>query len=913
MAQQNDSEFWQVMVSSTSKDLKNHRTTTETEIKKLNMLPIMMEHMVAAPHPPLQESLDFVDTADIYVGVFANRYGYIPDDSVNNPEKLSITELEYRHALTIGLPVLAFFNKEDILYKTSKEDERNEALNYDKLKNLKNEIGTDYVVGWFDTPQSLANGVSKALKALNDKFEETKIVPGTRRIRELPPKLDFDLIGRTDIVQEVKERLLAGRDVALQGLSGLGTSSIATTIVQDENFLKNFDGVLSLELGIAPNIPNLLGKWCKALHFPQKWIEDNLKDEDARKEVIEKNIADKKMLVFIDEVWPAGNQLNTANVFKLANEDSVYLLTTQSLALANQFATHENTIQVRSLNEDEGLALLDELAPGIAKLIPKEAGKLIRKFHGLPLNLKMIAQELRAAGNDKKELQDTVSDILEEPDEYWEDQNHIFDRTIDALTIAELRTLEILAYLPQSLSRYSMDTATGVTGSKKSIIKKLQRAGYIDRMGGRFGIPLIFIQYLNGRKSDENMVERMKDSSQKMLQFFSELAYTEGAGKRNWRQELENIRETLRLNQAYPKDQERMLQYARLVNGLYYFWKDFGYLEEMVGHLQFVQTNLSKTDYPLDWAETLMNLERANDLLQHKLTTEVKISLEGQTTYRAARIKIEMEMALAFRNKGQGDFEKAKDIWEDALKQIENATFDEGEFKQTEEVKLKERSATAHMNLGGYFFMSGMSAFGQGLSDEANGYFEQARQHLDSAYKIGEEIGDDDIMSQSMITRGAIESDLSQFDEAEKLYHKGLKHAEESGNPLSRAYLLANLGELEARRKNFLSARSYFIKALTLAYRVDEVRLIDDICYNRGDMELAFGNDEADTEKKRESYNKALQFFLKDLSIIEKRNKNDNSLCDVHTKLAEAYEKLDNSELAQEHKNKASKFCRSEG
>ena len=38
---------------------------------------------------PLQKCLEDVASSDIYVGIFAFRYGYIPNDNGENPKNLS--------------------------------------------------------------------------------------------------------------------------------------------------------------------------------------------------------------------------------------------------------------------------------------------------------------------------------------------------------------------------------------------------------------------------------------------------------------------------------------------------------------------------------------------------------------------------------------------------------------------------------------------------------------------------------------------------------------------------------------------------------------------------------------------------------------------------------------------------------
>ena len=45
-----------------------------------------------------------VDEADVYVGVFAYRYGYVPEG-----HDISITEMEYNRAVELDKPRLIFF------------------------------------------------------------------------------------------------------------------------------------------------------------------------------------------------------------------------------------------------------------------------------------------------------------------------------------------------------------------------------------------------------------------------------------------------------------------------------------------------------------------------------------------------------------------------------------------------------------------------------------------------------------------------------------------------------------------------------------------------------------------------------------------------------------------------------------
>src|SRR5215210_7462730 len=94
------------MVSSTARDLPEHRKEVLDACMRQGMFPMMMEHLPASDMEAISASLKLVDEADIYVGVFAHRYGYVPRE--NNPHQLSITEMEYNRAVERKIPRMIF-------------------------------------------------------------------------------------------------------------------------------------------------------------------------------------------------------------------------------------------------------------------------------------------------------------------------------------------------------------------------------------------------------------------------------------------------------------------------------------------------------------------------------------------------------------------------------------------------------------------------------------------------------------------------------------------------------------------------------------------------------------------------------------------------------------------------------------
>jgi len=86
-----------IYISSTYEDLKDCRKAVYDVLRKMRHDVIAMEDYVATDQRPLNKCLTDVAAYGIYVGIFAWRYGYIPPE--DNPEKLSITEREFREAV----------------------------------------------------------------------------------------------------------------------------------------------------------------------------------------------------------------------------------------------------------------------------------------------------------------------------------------------------------------------------------------------------------------------------------------------------------------------------------------------------------------------------------------------------------------------------------------------------------------------------------------------------------------------------------------------------------------------------------------------------------------------------------------------------------------------------------------------
>ena len=149
-------------VSSTFNDLRDHRAIVQVVLKRFGYEDVAMEYYVAEDARPLDRCLADVSACDLYVGIFAWRYGFIPDG-----ETLSITELEYQRAVEAKKPRVLFVVDEDAAWspKMMDRDRTNIEAFHERVKK-------DRMVSKFSTPDTLEARLSAALEQRGAKLLE---------------------------------------------------------------------------------------------------------------------------------------------------------------------------------------------------------------------------------------------------------------------------------------------------------------------------------------------------------------------------------------------------------------------------------------------------------------------------------------------------------------------------------------------------------------------------------------------------------------------------------------------------------------------------------------------------------------------------------------------------------------------
>jgi len=174
-----------IFISSTYQDLVDYRTKAAEAIERLGQQDVRMEVFGARPEGATEVCRDEIDASEVFVGIYAHRYGYIPAGS-----ELSITEMEYHYAVKHKKPVFCFVVEEDYPWRPSFiEDEPART----KLAALKAKINASFVRDTFTSPEELAFKVAasvgrylftKAVKEELDRISEQEpVAVGTEQTR----------------------------------------------------------------------------------------------------------------------------------------------------------------------------------------------------------------------------------------------------------------------------------------------------------------------------------------------------------------------------------------------------------------------------------------------------------------------------------------------------------------------------------------------------------------------------------------------------------------------------------------------------------------------------------------------------------------------------------------------------------
>lgn len=222
-----------VMISSTYADLREHREAVDDALHRLGFFAIGMEYDSAkAGKDVIASSMEMVTRAQAYIGILSHRYGGVPKDAQRNPQKLSITELEYREALKRGIPVYMFLMSKG--HEVKVEDVEMVKANRKKLEALKADARQRSICAEFSSVAELKALVLQSLNEFKEELAQSmrEAEPALNQPRgkaELELTLPPDLLALPDFISGHE---FVGRQAELAWLDQWATSGDSLMVIE---------------------------------------------------------------------------------------------------------------------------------------------------------------------------------------------------------------------------------------------------------------------------------------------------------------------------------------------------------------------------------------------------------------------------------------------------------------------------------------------------------------------------------------------------------------------------------------------------------------------------------------------------------------------------------------------------------
>lgn len=179
-----------VMVSSTFRDLEQHRNELMKALQKEELFPIGMENYVPVPGEDIiSSSLNMVRKSSGYIGLISHRYGQVLGSDSLNPHGYSVTRLEFEEAQRLGLPTLVFVMSDK--HPGTKADFETDAEKLKKLEAFREHAKAGRIYVEFDNLEDFIPKAIHAVASLRRYLEEQdELIPEQPPVAPAPIKPD---------------------------------------------------------------------------------------------------------------------------------------------------------------------------------------------------------------------------------------------------------------------------------------------------------------------------------------------------------------------------------------------------------------------------------------------------------------------------------------------------------------------------------------------------------------------------------------------------------------------------------------------------------------------------------------------------------------------------------------------------
>ena len=367
-----------VFLSSTSRDLAEHRQVVVRRCSALGYAMVAMEEFGAQDGDASLVSVEAVRECDVFVGVYARRYGYVPDGAV-----ASVTEMEYDEATRLGKPRLLFVvdpgHVDHPLLEQHRDDTDPRAGA--GLARFLGRVGRERVWDVFTSPDHLAERVVFALSGWE----------GWTPPRA--PALTQRVVGCSDLLVQMSNAMLESGRVALGGIGGIGKSQAALQFAhQFADFFKA--GVFWVTLGTgATDAESTLAATVRAwmsCHHPGRLADPETLAPGTVRAWLE--ALPERLLVVLDDVWHAESAIEILRLIP----PRVVVVTSRRGDVVRRLGI-DASIEVTRLPEAESLEMLRDRGDMPSRTALREVARVL---DGHPLALDVAAAWIRREGPD---------------------------------------------------------------------------------------------------------------------------------------------------------------------------------------------------------------------------------------------------------------------------------------------------------------------------------------------------------------------------------------------------------------------------------------------------------------------------------------------------------------------------------
>lgn len=204
------------------------------------------------------------------------------------------------------------------------------------------------------------------------------------------PELEDGLIAQL-VSQRTGQRtgnlgISSAHKAGIHGMGGIGKTVLATAAVRDERIRAHFtDGILWLTLGQEPRLLKLQATIARLLGIHEQPVVDI----DSGAQRLKSLLADKKILLVLDDVWSATD----AFALSVVGPGGRLLLTTRDRRILASIGAEEQSLDV--LSAEQSIELLASCVGENAGDLAPEAAVVARQCGYLPLALSIVGAMVR--------------------------------------------------------------------------------------------------------------------------------------------------------------------------------------------------------------------------------------------------------------------------------------------------------------------------------------------------------------------------------------------------------------------------------------------------------------------------------------------------------------------------------------